>query len=142
MHIKAVKHSAISTLAVLSRSRQAKELIGFDGIPSLIDMVKDETSTSQSKYYALLILWSAVYEDRHKEIMFECGIIDVVVKYLNDPKKYSVEKGNKVIFFLMSHLSYLYPVQVVCLPCAIFFSSCTLFSVSSCALPPEPAPLL
>jgi len=73
-------------------------------------MIKDQTNTVQSKYWALNTIWNEVYNNDHKKIMIENGIIDMLMAYVRDPK--SVEKGHKCVYFVMSHLSYIYPAEV------------------------------
>ena len=104
-------HIATMTLVYLTRCKLGKQkLAEHGGIQILVRMVNGEGFTSESRAQSLQLLWNEVYLDEHKELMVENDIIQVVMKYVKDPK--SQPKGIKCAYFLMSHLAHKYPDRV------------------------------
>ena len=98
-------------LVYLTRSKAGKsKLVECNGIQLLMPMVVDPANTSESKAQTLQLLLNAVYDNKHKTLMFENGIFEIVMQYMRDPK--SLAKGFKCCYFLMSHLAHEYPALV------------------------------
>ena len=96
----------------ITRARTARtELAAAGGIPTLISMVKQTESTSQSKVAVLAILWNMVYQDSNKTIMMDNNVLEEVRTYFESSHRNS--EGVKCCYFLASHLTYHFPIEVM-----------------------------
>lgn len=111
---KQIKHMAISTLVILGRDKCVKSVIAQNGgIEMFIELLKEgeEHVTQVTRACALRGLWNEVYDDAHKKIMWDLGILGEIGKYLKDTT-HMLLSGQGYCFFVLSHLAYKYGEQV------------------------------
>eukprot|EP00658_Telonema_sp_P-2_P046595 TRINITY_DN3483_c0_g1_i6.p1 TRINITY_DN3483_c0_g1~~TRINITY_DN3483_c0_g1_i6.p1 ORF type:complete len:746 (-),score=171.31 TRINITY_DN3483_c0_g1_i6:244-2481(-) len=120
---KTLNHKAIMALNYVTRVSSGKEsLTQAGGIEVLIQLVNDPDSTKQGRTVALANLWNLVYPKASKDLMIQNGILDMIEKYLPWDRSRQIglapdthvisQEGIKCCFFIASHLSYNYPVEV------------------------------
>jgi hypothetical protein len=131
---KEVKHSALVAINYISRFKETQIALVHDGhIPTFIAMVNDPQNSSVAKRYALATLWNVVTQPANKKQMMDNGIIQTIPAYISDPKRN--EEGQKSCYFITSHLSYAYPVEVN--ECGIVEDALHLIYHFSTPLPPS-----